>query len=312
MSSDAWRGPEPATRPVEQNPEPYARGIRYGPHPRHVLDLWQAEGSGLRPWVVFFHGGGFRKGDKASIEAPLLKCCLEAGLSVASANYRFSEHAPFPRRCSTAAEPCSFFVSTPAPGTSIRFGRPGRASAGADIALWLAYHADLAQPDSTDPIARQSTRLACVAVMGAQSTLDWREVKRVVGGRVHEERVFREFYGLAHDEIDQPHAHRAYAEASALTHVTPAAPPTYLYYGEPDGDLPSDAEPGVGIHHPRFGALLKPRLDALSVPCVLRHRDDFTGETSTWARRRVNLPKPDALYVEMAAFLGKYLKASGA
>ncbi|MCZ7647335.1 MAG: alpha/beta hydrolase [Planctomycetota bacterium] len=263
--------------------------------------------------MVFFHGGGFRKGDKASIEAPLLKCCLEAGLSVASANYRFSEHAPFPAPMLDGGRAVQFLREHARAWNldPLRAAGAG-ASAGADIALWLAYHADLAQPDSTDPIARQSTRLACVAVMGAQSTLDWREVKRVVGGRVHEERVFREFYGLAHDEIDQPHAHRAYAEASALTHVTPAAPPTYLYYGEPDGDLPSDAEPGVGIHHPRFGALLKPRLDALSVPCVLRHRDDFTGETSTWARRRVNLPKPDALYVEMAAFLGKYLKASGA
>jgi hypothetical protein len=38
--------------------------------------------------------------------------------------------------------------------------------------LWLAFHDDLADPKSDDPIARESTRLYCAAVNGAQVTLD--------------------------------------------------------------------------------------------------------------------------------------------
>ncbi len=52
---------------------------------------------GGTPVVVFFHGGGFRQGDKIG-ESPawLLVRCLESGISVASANYRLSNDAPFP------------------------------------------------------------------------------------------------------------------------------------------------------------------------------------------------------------------------
>ena len=42
------------------------------------------------PLVIFFHGGGFRTGDKSSVPARLIGKCLDAGISVASANYRLS------------------------------------------------------------------------------------------------------------------------------------------------------------------------------------------------------------------------------
>ncbi|MFN9957315.1 MAG: alpha/beta hydrolase, partial [bacterium] len=50
-------------------------------------------------------------------------------------------------------------------------------SAGACTSLWLAFHPDLADPNSRDPIARESTRLLCAAVSGAQTTLDPRQMK---------------------------------------------------------------------------------------------------------------------------------------
>ena len=45
-------------------------------------------------------------------------------------------------------------------------------SAGAGTSLWLAFHDDLADPKSDDPVARQSTRLTCVAVDNGQSSYD--------------------------------------------------------------------------------------------------------------------------------------------
>jgi acetyl esterase/lipase len=45
-------------------------------------------------------------------------------------------------------------------------------SAGACSSLWLALHEDMAQPDSPDPVARESTRLRCAALVGAQTSLD--------------------------------------------------------------------------------------------------------------------------------------------
>src|SRR5437764_13472127 len=41
-------------------------------------------------------------------------------------------------------------------------------SAGGCTSLWLAFHDDMADKESKDPIARESTRLHCAAVNGAQ------------------------------------------------------------------------------------------------------------------------------------------------
>ena len=57
-----------------------------------------------------------------------------------------------------------------------RIGAAG-GSAGACSSLWLAFHDDLADPKSDDPIARESTRLWCAAVTGAQTTLDPQQMK---------------------------------------------------------------------------------------------------------------------------------------
>ena len=48
-----------------------------------------------------------------------------------------------------------------------RIGAMG-VSAGACTSLWLALHNDLADPKSSDPIARESTRLTCAGGNGAQ------------------------------------------------------------------------------------------------------------------------------------------------
>ena len=69
---------------------------KYGPHERNVIDLWKAKSDKPTPLVIFIHGGGFRAGDKTNLDADLLAKCLEAGISVAAINYRFSQHAPYP------------------------------------------------------------------------------------------------------------------------------------------------------------------------------------------------------------------------
>ena len=45
------------------------------------------------------------------------------------------------------------------------------------FSLWLAFHDDLADPQNDDPVARESTRLYCAAVNGAQVSLDPHEVR---------------------------------------------------------------------------------------------------------------------------------------
>jgi len=63
-------------------------------HERQKLDLYLPKTSGeKRPVVVWVHGGAWTKGSKD--QTPALPV-LAAGVVVASINYRYSQHAPFP------------------------------------------------------------------------------------------------------------------------------------------------------------------------------------------------------------------------
>jgi acetyl esterase/lipase len=276
-----WRSWAQAPRlPEPAKPEPDLANIRYGPHDRNVLDLWKAKPrsgkGGATPLLVFFHGGGFRVGDKSNVPGWLVAKCLEAGISVASANYRLSQMAPFPAPMRDGARAIQFIRSR-----AKEFGiDPDRiaasgSSAGAGIALWIGFHDDLADPASPDPVERQSSRLAGLGVDGAQTSYDPRFIQRLIGGRAHEHPALPAFYGLPDAELDTPRAHKLYEEASPLTHASAGDPPVILFYVEPDEPLPADAKPGAGIHHPRFGTALKAKLDPLGVECIVRHRKDF-------------------------------------
>jgi acetyl esterase len=262
-------------------PRPDFGNMRYGPHERNVLDLWKAKPSGrldvATPVVIFFHGGGFRSGNKSSVPAGLLSRCLEAGISVASANYRLSHTAPYPAPMLDGARAIQFMRSK-AKELGIdpaRIAGSG-SSAGAGIALWVAFHDDLADPQSTDPVARQSSRLTCVGVDGAQTSYDPRFIKALIGGRAHEHPALPLFYGISSESIgDSLRVHKLYEEASPLNHISADDPPAILFYAEPKGPLPADAKPGQGIHHPRFGEALKAQLDPLKIECILHHGSEY-------------------------------------
>jgi acetyl esterase len=266
-------------------PSPDFGNMRYGPHERNVLDLWKAKPSaGLdvaTPVVIFFHGGGFRSGDKSSVPAGLLSRCLEAGISVASANYRLSHTAPYPAPMLDGARAIQFMRSK-AKELGIdpaRIAGSG-SSAGAGIALWVAFHDDLADPQSPDTVARQSSRLTCVGVDGAQTSYDPRFIKALIGGRAHEHPALPLFYGITSDaDRDSPRLHKLYEDASPLNYVSPGDPPAILFYAEPKGPLPADAKPGQGIHHPRFGEALKAHLDPLRIECILHHGSEYPKDT---------------------------------
>jgi len=276
---------------------PDVMDARYGPHERHVLDLWKAKGKAATPVLIYFHGGGFRDGDKSRVSPLLVAACLQAGISVATANYRFSQDAPYPAPMRDGARAVQFlrFKAGEWRLDPARIAAAGH-SAGAGMALWIAFHDDLAQPDSDDPVARQSSRVRSAAVFGAQSTYDPRVIKKVIGGRAHEHPALLPFYGLKPDEVDTPRAHRLYEDASPVMHLSADDPPVWMFYSEPDRPLPRRARPGQGIHHPRFGSYLKAYMDGLKIPCVVRHRSEYRGVD------RVSAP-----YLDMAAFLRKYL-----
>ncbi|NLF40429.1 alpha/beta hydrolase [bacterium] len=251
--------------------------VPYGPYERTVLDFWKANSSSPTPVVVYIHGGGFVGGDKRSIPVVVVDDCLSNGVSVAAIHYRFVTTAPFPAPQHDGARAIQFLRSK-ATGWNIdptRIAAFG-GSAGAGISLWLAFHDDLAQTNSADPVARQSTRIACVGSFGGQPSYDPFVIKEWVGGRAYLHPSIFKCYGVPlTGSFDRAKLQPLFDECAALTHLTKDDPPVIMFYSEPDAPLPPDSPPGTGIHHPVFGHKLKKAMDDLGIESVYYHRSDF-------------------------------------
>src|SRR5689334_10078751 len=72
---------------------PTVANFAYGKHERQVLDFWQAKSDKPTPMVLYIHGGGWRAGDKNSLGPAAIKSYLDAGISVAAINYRYTQQA---------------------------------------------------------------------------------------------------------------------------------------------------------------------------------------------------------------------------
>ncbi len=157
------------------------KDVAYGKHPRQVLDFYPANSDRPTPVVFYIHGGGWRAGDKKTNPKPF----LDQGISVVAINYRYVQNGvkdkvepPVKAPLHDAARALQF-VRSKAKEWNLdkkRIGATG-GSAGTCSSLWLAFHDDLADPNSDDPIARESTRLDCAAVNGAQVSLDPKELR---------------------------------------------------------------------------------------------------------------------------------------
>lgn len=257
-------------------PAPAHANVAYGSHARNVLDFWPARGDGPNPVLVFFHGGSFKAGDKASVLArPILGECLEAGISVVSANYRFSTDAPYPAPMHDGARAVQF-VRAQAGAWRIDPARVAvsGSSAGATLALWIALHDDLADPTSRDPVARLSTRVRCATPHSGTAGL-WPEYFRTHAGVTKLGAALFQLFGVGTpDEFAAPAVRARAIDASPITHASADDPPLFLTYaGEPaEAPFAANAAQSAWIHHVSLGLPLKARYDALGLECELHHR----------------------------------------
>lgn len=255
-------------------PPPTRCGVPYGPHSRNVLDCWQADSDQPTPFVFVVHGGAWIEGEKERISRFVeVDALLKAGISVVAINYRFVHQAG-----NTSPEPpvsvplldtarAVQFVRSKAGDWNLDRSRMGAAggSAGACACLWLAFTDDLAQPGSSDPVARESTKPSCVAVKWAQTTLDPLQMREWTpnshyGGHAFGYASFEQF--LANRE----RILASIEKYSPLALIKAGAPPIYLYYDAPPALGQDELDP---THTANFGLKLRERCAALHVACDL-------------------------------------------
>lgn len=260
-------------RPRPKTIPPTVENLKYGKHPRNVIDFWKAESKTPTPVVFYIHGGGWRGGDKRGIRRSV-KLFLNKGISVAAINYRYVQNGvkdgvkpPVKAPLHDAARALQFLRSK-AKEWNIdkkRIGATG-GSAGGCSSLWLALHDDLADPKSKDPIARESTRLYCAAVNGAQTTLDPKPLLEWMPNYRYGAHAF----GLR--SIPQLMKNREKLldwinEYSPMHHVSKDDPPIAMFYGGAKpvkGDKPKDP-----THSAILGLMLEEKLKAAGVESTL-------------------------------------------
>ena len=254
-----------------ERPAPTHAEIRYGPHERNVLDFWQAEVDEPRPLAIFIHGGGFRGGDKSSLSGHKIKKFLDSGISVVALRYRLLEQAVLPAAhhdCRRAIQ----FLRTKAVEWNLdaeRFGAFG-GSAGAQICMYLAFHDDMANPNSKSPLERQSTRLQCIATSGGQTTMDFKWWIKHIPGYTRPHRPATEYFG----ELSDQDRDRVIRDLSALPLLTADDPPIYMQHNmAPNADEPKDPGriQGWRVHHVNFGVTLLSKAKELGVPSYLKY-----------------------------------------
>jgi hypothetical protein len=269
-----------AQRRKEQNGtplEPTHADVKYGPHERNVIDLYLAESDKPTPLVLYIHGGGFQGGDKRTLNPGEGRAYLDAGWSIAAINYRLTNTAPAPAAYLDCARALQFLRHHAKKwGLNPALVASTGGSAGAGTSMWIAFHDDLADADSQDPVARESTRLTCIVVSNGQSSYSPLFAEKIGIPRPNFERhsFFLPFYAITRDQIDTPEAHKKYEEMAPITYLTKDDPPAMLVYNLPDEEVTNESSLNVVVHHPKFGIALKEEMDKLGIECVVQYRDE--------------------------------------
>jgi acetyl esterase/lipase len=284
--------------------EPTFRDIPYGPHERNKFDLWQAPSAVPTPLIVHIHGGGFYEGGKGSFwgsrDADLVKA-LDAGVSVASINYRFLESAPLQDILRDSARALQFMRRNAAQWNldKTRVAAYGD-SAGAGTSLWLAFHDDLADPNSPDPVLRESTRLTAAAGLIPQATYDFAKWPAILGipeyvWFVSMPWIAPKYYHLwPRQTMLEEQGKKLRADLDILSWIDPSDPPVYLnchmdvapltypnlfqwlYQEGSRRYLKTGKRPSVNVdilHHPAHTRALERACNEKGVPCMAVYRD---------------------------------------
>lgn len=269
-----WSQEKKVKKALPPQPTPTAAKVAYGDHERQVLDFWQAKSDRPTPLVLYIHGGGWRGGDKAGLAAPAIELYRSHGISVAAINYRYVQQAadvspPVKAPLHDAARALQFIRSKAGEWNldKKRVGATG-GSAGACSSLWLAFHDDLADPKSADPIARESTRLHCAAVIGAQTTLDPRPLREWMPNYVYGAHAF----GLGgfqelHDRRDE--IMKWIKEYSPLEHVSKDDPAIFMDYPSQKVAPVKGEKQADPTHSALLGMILEEKLKDAGVEYIL-------------------------------------------
>lgn len=248
---------------------------KYGDHPLNTFDIWLAQSATPTPLVIYIHGGGFLYGDKSKYyNSEDLVRFLDAGVSVASINYRFMTDAPYGiKACFQDSKRCIQYIRYQAEKYNIdkkRIACSG-GSAGAGTSLWLNFNNDMADALNPDPVLRESTRLLCAGAFATQSTYDIFQWEGIVGvpmdETVEQQKAIATAFGLEfQDGMDLKGLVQIRKELDFLSEMDKDDPPVFICNYHKNGRPSNEDELN---HHPLHAKAIKRKADEVGLEAIV-------------------------------------------
>ena len=279
----------------------FAQDVRYGSGERNLFDIYMPDCDEPTPLVIYIHGGGFTGGDKSGSHAANaggIQEFLDNCIAYATINYFLLTVPSAEEGTASIVEQGGVLSSLSDTARALQFMRyhyesfnlePENVaiyggSAGAGAGLWLGNHDDMADPDSEDPVLRESTRIKAVGALATQSTYDllrWEEVllpftapfEDLLGGtdvttlaaRVGATNYMLTFLGIdSIDDLQSPEniAYRANIDMLGLMDSSDA--PIYVHNFQTGLSNLLD----LFLHHALHGIAIKERADEVGLHSV--------------------------------------------
>lgn len=247
----------------------------YGNHERNIFDIWLANSEEPSPLVMYIHGGGFVGGDKSRYyESEDWVRLLDAGVSIASINYRFMNHAPYGILGSmNDSKRCLQYIRHNTEKYNVDPSRIACSggSAGAGTSLWLAFSDDMADVNSDDPVLRESTKVCCAGAFATQSTYDilqWPEILDLPLNETPEEKeIIAYAFGLKTAKgIDLFEQTEIREELDFLGKMKKDAAPFFVHNRRGGGVPTNDDELQ---HHPVHAKALKEKAEKVGAEAIV-------------------------------------------
>ncbi|MGB0413107.1 MAG: alpha/beta hydrolase [Coraliomargarita sp.] len=238
------------------------------------------------PIIIYIHGGGFVAGSKEkAARITFIEQALQDGVHFASINYRYKQSSfdepSDPQRTSLpgcfldGARAVQFLRANAGqwnidPERVIVFG----SSAGGGISLFLGANDDVADPESDDPVLRESSRVFAVGHFSSQPTYNTSKWPEILGLPEAELRaVIRsdkqntpEYLRLglkSEDEVESPLGLRYRSMIDMSANIDAEDPAMFIYNG---GAMRNPTTHGQVVHHVRLSMYLEDQLKAHGVP----------------------------------------------
>ena len=248
---------------------------KYGDHPRNRFDIWLAKSETPTPLVVYIHGGGFFGGDKSKyFDSEDLVRFLDAGVSVATINYRFMTEAPYGiKACFNDSKRCLQYIRYHAKKYNIDKNRIACSggSAGAGTALWLAFSDDMADLQNEDPVLRESTRLISAGAFSTQSTYDIFQWEKIIGIPMSDTPEQLQAIALAFgiknlNGVDLFEQQKIREELDFLSKMDKNDPPIFVFNKHKNGIPTNEDELN---HHPLHAKAIKEKADEVGLEAIV-------------------------------------------